>query len=435
MGFMQDYLWYASGDECPTPYKIWSGYSLLGAVLGRKVWTFHGDYFMVLPNLYVCLVGDAGSGKSTAKNVAKKIITKAFPNYPTSASFQSHQDIIDQMCNAEPHLWKDEAGIYFDKVPQKLYDYRPFYLISNELASLLSTDKKGMVEFLVDIYDENEFSTGFKTQRNATPDRKQKLENPYVSLLCCAVPKWFMGNLKLDLFDGGLGRRLIIVSANKEKLVDDPRMPEGAKEAFNRAVEHLREAEALVGPLKRTPAAMSWWKQWYHDPKRKSKDDPILMQFDETKPIQALKIAMLTSLCERPFKMVITDEHLQIAVAMLDSLVPNILRLTSGIGRNELAGVGTQLLDFLERTTPGYATEMHVKKFFVRYARTGELQEILNHFVTTAELVMKVVNWGGIMKTVYVLPDREKDFDALILEQQKRASGGSTAPSPGAGPA
>src|SRR4051812_47319024 len=105
MGYLKDYLYYSSGDECPEPYKIWSALSLFGAVLGRKVWNMHGDYFQILPNLYVCLVGDAGSGKSTAKNVSKKIFTREFPQYLTSSSFQSFQDIADQMCNGTPVTW------------------------------------------------------------------------------------------------------------------------------------------------------------------------------------------------------------------------------------------------------------------------------------------------------------------------------------------
>jgi len=437
MGFLNDLLFYGSGDECPEVFQLWSGLSLLSSVLGRKVWMFHGkEYFQVLPNLYVVLVGDAGSGKSTAKGRTKKIFTSQFPEYQTSASFQSHQDIIDLMCNMPDKTWKDEKGEYNDKIAGQLYGYKPFYIISNELASLLSTDKKGMVEFLVDIYDENEFSTGYKGQRRDTPERKQQFANPYVSVLCCAVPKWFMGNLKLDLFDGGLGRRLVIVYSDRTKLVPDPEPPPGGVEALLRAVDHLREAEKLYGEIKRTPAGATWWKEWYMT-RKKEKDDPILMQFDETLPIQVLKVALLLSLCERPFKMELTDEHLITGERMLRDLRPGIKKLTSGIGRNELAGVGSQLLDYLSRMG-GAAGEIMVRKFFRRYLNNREFLDVVNSYISSQELYVASLPVNGITRQVWMLPDafdrfqmKQFDLGALLETHQEteRKNGNGNLPS------
>jgi hypothetical protein len=404
MKYLKDYLHFTSGTECPEPYRVWAGLSLLAAVLGRKVWTYHGR-FEILPSLYVILVGDAGSGKSTAKNDAKKIFTSEFPQYMSSASFQSHQDIIDLMCNAQPRVWEERNG---DDVILAIHGYTPFYIVCNEFSSLLSTDKKGMVEFLVDIYDENEFSTGFKTQRAANPEKKQKLDNPYVNVLACAVPKWFMGNLKMDLFDGGLGRRLIIVYSERTGIVDNPIMVPGGAEARTEVLNHLKLCEEFKGQLKRTPDSMLWWKEWYHKTKSTRIDDPILMQFYQTKPVQVLKVAMLLTMCEAPLQHEIEPHHLQNAVTLIDELEPNVVRLTSGIGRNELAGVGVQLLDFLARMG-GAASEMQVKKYFRRYMDTKEFIEVLQSFIDTKELVYSMDPSGTFR--ILMLPDYAKQME------------------------
>lgn len=402
MGYLNDYVFYSSGNECPESFQIWSGLSLLGAVLGRKIWTMHGDYFKIYPQVYVCLVGDAGSGKSTAKGVAKSIFVKSFPDLKFSASIQSREDIIDIMASDECiQTWKDATGNYGDK--DKIYEYRPYYIIANELASFLSVDKIKMVEFLVDVYDENFFSTGFKGQRLANPDRKQMFENPCVSMLACAVPKWFMGNLKLDLFEGGLGRRLIIVYDEKGKLVDHPTTPEGGNAALLRAIEHLTEASRVYGRLDRTTEAMSFWKSWYHNPRRRNREDPILMQFHETKPIQVLKVATLLAMSERPFTMRIEAVHLEAAVSMLDTLEPRIVQLTSGIGRNELAGVGAQLIDYLDRMG-GAVSLVQVKKFFNRYMNNPEFREVIQHHVDVGDLALMNCEWEGIRRDVMARP-------------------------------
>ena len=413
MGYLNDFVYYGSGTECPEIYLQWSGLSLLGAVLGRKVWTMHGGYFRIHPKLYVCLVGDAGSGKSTAKNQAKSFLRAVDPEYLISSSFQSHQDIIDKMASDPTAIktWKN-------KEKGNINEYRVFYGICNELASLLSTDKKGMVEFLVDVFDdEDEFTTGYKGQRLMQPERKQVVPFPYVSILACAVPKWFMGNLKLDLFDGGLGRRLIVCYSNKTRLNESPHTPPGGETARLRAIEHLKmcASEVTQGEIIKTPAAIKWWKEWYHNPARFNQTDPILGQFHQTKHIQALKVASLLVMSEwkpgQPLHM--EDIHLQAAIAMLDMLEPHVLKLTSGIGRNELAGIGAQLIDFLERTG-GMQTEINVKKYFHRYTKMPEFQEIENHYIQTGEISVVIAEVPGHpIRKWYFTPEGYEKFKKM----------------------
>ena len=113
MSYIKDFLHYTSGNECPEPYRLWSGLSLLASVLGRKVWTFHGR-FQIFPSLYVVLVGDAGSGKSTAKNYAKKLFTSNFTEYLASASFH-----FLRMCSVETSRLYTQASV--DQTLQRIY--------------------------------------------------------------------------------------------------------------------------------------------------------------------------------------------------------------------------------------------------------------------------------------------------------------------------
>jgi hypothetical protein len=380
MHYLVDYLKFTSGTECPEKYRLWAGISLLGHAMGKRLWLMHGR-FPIHSQLYVALVGDAGSGKSTAKNDAKKLYTGLFPMQMVSASFQSHQDIIDLMCNAEQRIWEriEPDG------HKKPMGYTPFYIVANELASVVSTDKKGMVEFLVDIFDESEFSTGYKGMRKEDPKRSQRVDNPCLSMLACAVPKWFMGNLKMDLFDGGLGRRLIVVYDTKTDIVDDPVMVPGGEEAQERVVEHIQALDLVSGCIRRTPAAMEWWKDWYHKHKARICFDPIISQFDQTKPVMVLKVAMILVMCQRPFNLLMEPAHLETAVKFIDELEPNIIRLTSGIGRNELAGVGATLLDYVSKRG-GLCTYIDMVKTFRRYAQTPEFRQILDSYKETYEI-------------------------------------------------
>lgn len=408
MPYLADYMHWSSGTECPPKYRIWSGISLLGHVMGCRFWYNHGRYPQY-PSLYVALVGEAGSGKSTAKNAASEIFTSEYPLHLASASFQSHQDIIDLMCNT-PEI------IYDKPLPTggtEIKGYTPFYIISNELASLLSTDKQGMVTFLIDGYDTGKpISTGYKGQRREDPARKQKVDSPHVSILGCAVPKWFMGNLKQDLFDLGLGRRLIIVYDDKVDCVPDPIHVQGGEEARARVVKHLHHLDApLSHEIKRSKAAADWWHNWYPKQKKANQTemDPILKQFGETEAIQVIKVAMVLSMCEYPFTYTVEPDHFEFAKTLIEELKPNIVRLTSGIGRNELAGVGAQLIDYLQRT--GGASTMQVtKKIFRRYADRPEFRELIGSYIETDDIFLYTDVIHGVLHEVLMLPDYFVNF-------------------------
>jgi hypothetical protein len=401
MSYLADYLYYFSGTEVPTEYAYWSGLSILGHVLGRKCWIKHGDYFKFTGAIFVTLVGEAGSGKNTGLSVNKRIMLKSFPEYLISASIQSREDIAWQMGedNAKSlKTWKDKKGL--------IQQFRPFYILNNELASFLSVDKVRMVEFLTEVFDGEDFSTGFKKDRKDDPTRKQWFSDPHVSLLVGAVPSFFMDSLRMDLFSRGLGRRMIIVNASRTKCLPNPKFPPGAEDALARAVIHLKHAEKFVGEVKLGRQATAWWETWYQNHRNNRPLDPILSQFWVTEPMQVLKLGLLLNRCEFPFKPELEDAHLIGAADLLERLKPNIVRLTSGIGRNELAGIGAQLLEFIERTG-GMQTEVNILKYFRRYARDPEFMEIINSYIKTGELIISKGKKQGetIERMFYFTPE------------------------------
>jgi hypothetical protein len=407
MAYLQDYIHYYSGTEVPEEYCYWSGLSILGHLLGRKVWVAHGDYFKFTGALYVAIVGEAGTGKNTGLAVNKKIMTKHFPEYLISASIQSREDIAMQMGTdspTNPKTWKDALGA--------IKDYRPFYVLNNELASFLSVDKVRMVEFLTELFDGEDFSTGFKKDRMEDPTRRQWFSDPHFSMLAGAVPTFFMDTLKMDLFSRGLGRRMIIVNSTRTKCIPNPKFPQGAEAALARAIEHLKLAEKYTGEIKLDAAATKWWADWYIKHRNSRPMDPILSQFWVTEPMQVLKVALCLHMCEYPFKPTMDVGPLKAAEALLTRLKPEIVRLTSGIGRNELAGVGAQIIDFLERTG-GMQTEVNLKKYFHRYLNIPEFQELENHYIATQQIMVAVAEADGVMRKFYFTPEGYQKFLAM----------------------
>lgn len=342
MSYLSDFVFYASGTEAPETYLWWAGLSLLGHILGRKVWVRHGDYFDIPLNVYAVLVGTAGTGKNTGMSVNIRIMNKYFPEMLMSASVQSREDVSYLMASELGVVcWKDEVG-YYGKAGDIL-DYRPFYILNDELLNFLSVDKAKMTGFLVEVFDGQKFATGFKGDRKENPKAPQWFRFPHVSLLAGAVPDWFMSTLKIDLFSGGLGRRLFIVSDKRTKVIPIPVKPVGADAALERAVEFLQKARWAHGVMTLDDRAVKWWIEWYTRKRNKPPEDIILAQFHETRHIQTLKLAGLLTKSENLDAKTISPEALEGADILIENLQEPITKLTSGVGRNELAGVGAEI--------------------------------------------------------------------------------------------
>ncbi len=416
MSYLEDYCFYGSGHDCPRPYLEWGALSLLSHIAGKKVWHLYGGddgYFTIHPNLYVCNIGNAGSGKSTAMDQNERIMDKMFPDYLRSESIQSAQHILKVMTSPEcEKSWKDVEG--FRGTKGKIYTWRPFYCLVDEMTNFVSVDQSNMIGMLVGIYSRPSFGTGYK--KDLEIGAAQRIDNPYFSLMGCAIPEWVMYNLKIDLFVGGLGRRMVIVNAKKGRETAFPRKPAGADAAFVRAVEHLQKIEKFYGPLFMTPEAERWWVHWFEDPKRKNREDPILLQFHETQNIQLLKVAISECLSDTDYeKRQITEVHLQRGLARLKALEPDIVRLTGGVGRNEIAGVGVALLEHL-RNLGGVVPEQTLMKAYHRYLRDPEFQELMNHYVKTEQLY--VAEFDGSGRRMWLLPDPWKEALKLATDRK-----------------
>jgi ABC-type dipeptide/oligopeptide/nickel transport system ATPase subunit len=379
---MRDFLAYTKGSECPESFWKWTALSLISHIAGRKIWFNHG-YIEIFPSMFIALVGSAGSGKSTAKNEASYIIRTAFKDdMKISGSVQSREDIIDIMIEDTGISWQHPTKMTWE-------NYKPFYIIANEFESFLSVNPTNMIAFLVDIFDTGNYSKGFKKDR--AEGKESDLDNPFISMLACCVPEWFMRDMRLSMFSGGLGRRIFLVIDEPKILVHEPVRPPGWEAIRDRVIAHLKEVRYMKGEMKPTAAAQTWWKEWYYrvrDPKNKP-NDPILGQFFSTEHIMLRKLAMALALCE--MKMEVTDEHYEVGWAMMEMLKPNILRLTSGVGRNHIAGFSVQVLEAI-KSMGGFIIEKKLQALTYRDAPNGirGYTEALQHLVDTKQIVRKV---------------------------------------------
>src|SRR5271169_4829762 len=92
----KDYLYRFSNDECHPDFHFWACTTMVGALLGPRVWINHGR-FKAIPVLFTVLVGKAGSGKNSSTDVVKDLMREYFQEHILSDTIQSREDIVAQM--------------------------------------------------------------------------------------------------------------------------------------------------------------------------------------------------------------------------------------------------------------------------------------------------------------------------------------------------
>ncbi len=360
--FIFRYQQYNSGNECPRNYHIWSALVVLASTVLNRVHLFHG-YFNIYPNLYVCLVGKQGSRKSTAKDIARDLLTTTFPDYPVAASVQTREDIVKFMA-------ADECLFSFVDENNATQEMRPFTLFLNELKNFLSFNPGGMIEFLTDIYDR-----GGKVFNSSTLKRGlENVINPCVNMLACETPDWIIDKLKLKIISGGFSRRVVFVyETERGARISFPTLPPNGPLLWVQMQEHLKKVSQVVGPFTWEQEARQFFDIWYTS--LKTPEDDIMEGYYESKHIQLLKLAMLLALAEENPHRTITTTNLKTGIAILDSIETNMPKLSIASGRNELALPMMRVLDVLTRLG-GMCEEQTWKQILSKDFEPGEVHQV-----------------------------------------------------------
>ncbi len=398
--YIADYLYRFSNDECHPDFHFWSCLTLLGHVVGSRIWTMHGR-FAFSPRLYTLMVGSAGSGKSTAMREAKKLFVSINSLSLISEHIESREYIIGEMV--------DYAEFWRLPNEPKLQEYHPMFLVVNELAEFISVNPAKMLGFLIDVFDETSYGTGFKKDKEAGLG-SQRFPNPCVSMIACAQPHWFLSNVKSEIFTRGLGRRCIILAREKFKLNDSPMEPSNSEAGWLRVKQHLTKLSSpkFFGEIKKTPAAAAWYTKWHNDPKRtKRYDDPILNeQLLETQHVLLYKVATLLALSRYDFDFTITENDYILALKNLHALEKDIAELMSTTGKNEMVPVAAMMVQAID-SAGGWMEKAKLLLAFYRHAKDQRaFNDGLNFLCTTKQVYERKLTLPGdsIQRVIVATP-------------------------------
>ena len=395
--FLSDYLLYNSGNECPPNYHVWSALAVVASTVGPKV-HFDYQYIKIFLNPYIILVGEQGNGKTFSKDIAYDMLKRAIPTLPMSAECTSKESIVQWMSE------DDQARQYkpSDEKDVDPIEYRPFTIFITELKNFVSVNPAGMLDFLTTIYDRtgNVYDSRYRNQGNFC------LVNPYVVFLACETPEWLTYRLKESIISGGFSRRCFFVYEISDKLfTKQPIITTEMRSAFARCIKHLEVTKHLVGTFRFGPDAESYFTSWSEG--RRLPPDTIMRGYVRSKHIQVIKVACLLACCEYPATLVVSKQHVEMALDLMQRLEPNMFRLFQGVGANPLVHATSLALNIVD-SLGGVVKERDVKVAMWNAARDVDYSQIRKHLIDSGKLVFATRKENGVDVT-YVMTQKKHE--------------------------
>lgn len=323
--FLWEYLSECTKDDCPEEFHFWNGLIAVGLSAGRC--RTLEDQPQVSPNLFVCLTGGSGTGKSKSKRHLINVVNRALPykhtdQPPYGASYltgiqsgevlirQFQHPIIDPVTNKPVGYWPNIKGlIEFDELASLVGK-------SSRLGSTLKT-------VLMELFD-----SPYKIASASMSHGNIEAEQPFGSCVTTTQYKSIRELISRKDDSSGFANRWTFATGILKKQF-----------SINRVNLNLDKASGLLSGLGvsyRTHELVTWsedgekeWDQYFHNiwqPLRHSKEQTILQRFD----LLLKKLFLLFAMNERSPQ--VTGD----IVRRVLTLAPHILE-TYGVVESEIA--------------------------------------------------------------------------------------------------
>lgn len=407
MSFLRNYLKYNEGNECPDMYHVWAGLTILGIVVGPKVYYDH-KFFKVFCNLYVCLVGEQGDRKSVAKDIAHDMLQVLKKQGKINPVISAECDTKEGIAK---FMTQPEQLRTFKRANGEVVGYQPYHIFANELKLYIAVNPSGMVDFLTSIYDRTERGHSARTKNKGFDD----ISNPYVTFLVCETPKWLVERLKESIISGGFCRRLVFVYSTESKpRIAFPFISPQAQEAYLACLAWLDKIKDIEGEFKLTPEAAKWYENWYVN--LPTSDNEFMRGWGKSLHIQLFKVGMLIALGEGE-SLLLTVPILEAALELLTQVGKNLPKLVETIGRNELAFSAHMLMEIVTNNK-GVVTEKKLRADTYNNLQTGEFFSVLQHLISIDKLAKISRDLNGVKQIVYLTPEKFKELQEATKKEK-----------------
>jgi len=395
VSILHDYIELTKGTEVPELFNVWGAYVLISSSVSRRVWLIHGRD-PIYANIYAMLVGDAGNGKSVALNEVRDLLVD-IENIPLAHSIETPEGLLSRMSGYPdadpPELFE---GAFDTRHPHgAVAQVTPITIIANEFVNFINKAPENWIHLLNDIYDTDK-KFGYYTKSKG----EDMIHGPYFVLFGALTTETSFDMVKGRIIQSGFARRSIFQYGERRFDQPCPFPPGGPqKTALRESIIHqCRSLQNLTGAFLMPQRTKDHYSAWYIEHSRNCPKAPAHMRsWLTSKPMQVLKLSMLTSL-SFSHDLEILPLHLDIALDFLGKMEESLYGIFGGAGRNELAGVAVKISTYLRQQERALPIRILQNSFFNECKPPNDFTVCVTHLVSQGEAAtMNVASNGSVM--------------------------------------
>lgn len=255
--FMEAYFDYVDNTEAPKIFHRWAAICGLAAMLGRQ---FHMPFGIgdIHPNLYVMLLGEPGTRKSTAIKGVARLLKRAGYEHLAAEKTTKEKFLLD--LEGKPELEDDQLGesskmfknLYGEGEHEELLHKEPreVFVAADEFNDFIGNGDLTFISLLGVLWDyDGEYRSRLKNSKSVA------IYQPTVNILSGNTPTSFMLAFPSEAIGQGfLSRTLLIHGEETGIRIPDPPMPDPASTQL--LIDTLVNIkEKVAGPALLTPDA------------------------------------------------------------------------------------------------------------------------------------------------------------------------------------
>jgi len=406
--FFSLYLKYSKGTECPTFFHRWAAITCLGAYLGRNVY-FRQGHFRVHPNLFVMLVGDAGTKKSTSIKMATRLMKLA--GYDKFAAKKTRQEkfLLDM---AEESMGTEEDNI----LEQNLFGDDPSdmavaecLVAADEFNNFIGAGNMDFMSILGELWDwEGVYDYRLKNSKSVL------LNNPTVSILGGNTPTGMNNLFPPDAIGQGFFSRLILIQADATD-VKRTWMPLPDTELEDKLVSYLHNVrDVMVGEITLTPEAETLldkiYKTW------KGLDDVRFASYANRRFPTLLKLILVV--CANDLTTKIGVKQVIYANTMLTFAERTMPKALGEFGKGRNSDVAHKVLALINTVYKPISIKDIWKHVYADLERREQLFEILGNLTMADKVQLIHHGYLPVKKVADEIVSNSLDWSLLTDEER-----------------
>ena len=367
---------YTQHAQAPPAYFFGAALTIAGAAFAarpRILW----EQGPLYTNLYTVLVGESGTGKSTAVEWAQAIMQPALGNHLLG------NDGTPQGFMRGLHERWELTRLCADGL-----------IIADEYKSLIGREKhkEQLVTFLTACYGKHGPFDRILGAGGGGCDSKYYFENPRVSIVAGTTMEWWR-NSHEDAVLGGYVPRHFIFESVADEWTNDMNASLGAMASHNDThplTEALRDIVVqLPHEIELSPDAWAYVNHWRNEEVRKiymAETDKEVRGWLRRKPTGVLKVATICHLINRHAGPVcIACAHW--ARRVIDWQDYGVRRVYSDLSKNRLARLTRKIVEIVERAGPAGVSTGAIRKNLRHSIKRKEVEEVCGDLMKEGVMV------------------------------------------------